>query len=85
MKEYLSKWTISRAVQLIIGGVFFNSYFEDGGFFALAFGGLMFFQAVFNVGCFSSKGCSTSTSGPKKKMNKTELDELEVEYEEVSA
>lgn len=83
MNEYLSKWTITRAIQLVIGGVFLNSYFSDGEFFGLAFGGLMFFQAVMNVGCFSSKGCSTSASTPVKKMTKKELEELEVEYEEV--
>ena len=83
MNKYLSKWTITRGIQLVVGVVFLNTYFSDGDFFGLAFGGLMFFQAVLNVGCFSSKGCSTSASEPVTKMTKKDLGELEVEYEEL--
>jgi hypothetical protein len=42
---------------------FIWNYFEDGSNFSLAFGGLMLFQSMLNVGCFSSKGCNTDNKG----------------------
>lgn len=62
MKEYLNKWTVQRLIQLIIGGYFIWNFIEAEGKLSLAFGIVMSFQAIFNVGCFSSKGCSTTTT-----------------------
>ena len=36
------------------------NYFEDGNKFSIVFGGIMLFQSLLNVGCFSSKGCNTN-------------------------
>lgn len=80
MQDYLSKWTIPRLIQLVIGGVFLYDYSADGGRLPLAFGGMMLGQAIFNVGCFSSKGCSTSVDTND---HSPISDEVEVEYEEV--
>ena len=63
LQKYIQKWTIQRFIQLAVGGYFFWNFMEDGGKLSLAFGFLMSFQAIFNVGCFSSKGCSTTTNG----------------------
>jgi len=62
MKEYLNKWTIQRIVQLIVGSYFIWNFIEADSKLSLAFGIIMSFQAIFNVGCFSSKGCSTTTT-----------------------
>jgi len=62
LKTYISKWTIQRLIQLVVGSYFIWNYIEDSGRLSLIFGGVMAFQAIFNVGCFSSKGCSTSMS-----------------------
>jgi hypothetical protein len=59
LKDYISKWTYKRLLQSAVGIYFVWNYFEDGSKFSLFFGGLMLVQALLNVGCFSSKGCST--------------------------
>jgi hypothetical protein len=82
MSDYLSKWTIPRLIQLAIGLFFLHDYYVAGGQLPLIFGGVMFAQAAFNVGCFSSKGCSTPASN--QQLDDTPVsDEVEVEYEEV--
>ena len=60
-KTYISRWTIQRIIQLTVGAYFIWNYIEDGGKLSLAFGVIMSFQAIFNVGCFSSRGCTTNT------------------------
>ncbi len=80
MQEYLNKWTFTRFLQLLVGGFFLQSYFQDQNIMGLAFGGMMAFQALANVGCFSSKGCSTPRFKQDDAIN---VDEVEVEYEEV--
>ncbi len=83
MKEYLSKWTIPRIIQLVVGIFFLWDYFTDHGSLALAFGTMMFAQAALNIGCFSSKGCSTNPSYDEKDLSAVS-NEMEVEYEEVA-
>lgn len=80
LKEYLSRWTWLRLIQLIVGIVFLGNYFDEGGFFNLFFGGMMFIQAALNMGCFSSKGCSTPNY---LQANKQDNQDVEVEFEEV--
>lgn len=60
MKEYISKWTYKRLIQCVIGLYFIWNFIEDDGKLSLAFGLLMLVQSVFNIGCFSSNGCSTT-------------------------
>ncbi len=62
MKEYINKWTYKRVIQSVVGFYFIWNYIEDDGKLSLAFGLLMLFQSIFNVGCFSSKGCSTTVN-----------------------
>ena len=62
LKMYIAKWTIQRFIQLAIGVYFIWNYIEDDAKLSLAFGILMAFQAILNVGCFSSKGCSTPST-----------------------
>ena len=81
MNEYISKWTLPRLIQLVIGFFFLQSFFEGGEMFGLLFGGFMLAQAVLNIGCFSSKGCSTSYTDKNTDMD---LNDLEVEYEVLS-
>lgn len=61
MNEYLKKWTYKRLIQLGVGIYFIWDFVETESKFALAFGAIMTIQAVFNIGCFSSKGCATPT------------------------
>jgi len=70
-----------RLAQLIVGIVFLGNYFDEGGFFHLVFGSMMSIQAVLNMGCFSSKGCSTPNyPEPNNRKNQ----DVEVEFEEVT-
>ena len=78
MKTYLSQWTISRVIQLMIGIAFLYNYCADESTFSLAFGFMMFVQAVLNIGCFSSKGCNTTISNPT---NNLPYNIDDVEYE----
>jgi len=48
-------------IQFAVGLYFIWNYIEDGSGFSMAFGGLMLFQSLLNVGCFSSKGCDTNS------------------------
>ena len=66
MREYINKWTYKRVLQSLVGIYFIWNYFEDGSQFSLFFGGLMLVQALLNVGCFSTKGCSTPNEEPEK-------------------
>ena len=63
MKNYIAKWTYKRLLQFALGLYFIWNYIEDGNIFSIAFGGLMLFQSLWNVGCFSSKGCNTNNKG----------------------
>ena len=62
MNDYINKWTYKRLIQFAIGLYFVWNYLEDGSNFSLAFAGIMLFQSILNVGCFSSKGCATDDS-----------------------
>ena len=66
LKTYIDKWTIQRLIQLAIGSYFIWNYIEDESRISLVFGGVMLYQAILNVGCFGSKGCSTPVSGADK-------------------
>lgn len=79
IKTYLSLWTIKRFLQLLFGLYFFWEYAKHPNLLALVFGLLMTFQAIMNVGCFSSKGCTTPNTGNKVKYDENQ----EVDYEEV--
>ncbi len=79
IKEYLSLWTVKRFLQLLFGLYFFWEYTKESSVFALFIGVLMSYQAVMNVGCFSSKGCSV----PQVKNNKPYCEDEEIEFEEV--
>ena len=59
LKDYISKWTYKRLIQLAVGIYFAWNFYEDGSKLSLIFGGLMLIQALLNVGCFSTRGCST--------------------------
>lgn len=73
----MDKWTVSRMIQLLVGIAFITDYMVGKTTFSLVFGGMMFFQAVLNIGCFSSKGCSV----PSQKNVKIESESKDVEYE----
>jgi len=81
MKTYFAKWTWKRLIQLAVGIFFLWKYKEGGDTLALMFGTLMTVQAVLNIGCFSSRGCSTPTKNhPDSNKN---IDEIDVDYEEI--
>ncbi|HBK71675.1 MAG TPA: hypothetical protein DDZ39_08500 [Flavobacteriaceae bacterium] len=66
MKTYFSRWTYQRLIQLGVGAYFIWNFIEADGKLSLAFGLLMSIQAVFNIGCFSTRGCSTSVADTDK-------------------
>ena len=80
MKEYLSQWTYKRVLQLGVGIYFFWEYNNHPSTFAVVFGSIMTFQAIANVGCFSTRGCNPNID-QKAKDNFSENDD--VEFEEV--
>ena len=63
VKTYISKWSYHRLIQLAIGAYFIWNYSQSDDRLSLFFGGFMLFQAILNIGCFSSKGCSTTSTG----------------------
>jgi len=79
MKEYIEKWSWKRIIQVIVGIYFIWNYIEDGMLFSLIFGGMMAFQAILNVGCFSTKGCAVPVNN-----NQDYSDNDEVDFEEVN-
>lgn len=80
MKAYLLEWNYKRLIQLGFGLYFFWEYTQHPALFSLLFGGLMSFQAIFNVGCFSTRGCNPNIDH-KQKEQFSEDDT--VEYEEI--
>jgi len=69
MKDYFNKWSYKRGIQLGVGIYFLYGFFDAGNKLFLIFGLMMSFQAIFNVGCFSTKGC-TNTSVASKSSDK---------------
>ena len=65
MKNYITKWTYKRVLQAALGVFLVYYYTQDHNKFALAFGILMLIQALFNIGCFSTRGCSTPVEDDK--------------------
>lgn len=80
MKDYFSKWTWARGMQLAVGVYFLRDYYIDGGQLILGFAVLMLAQAILNIGCFSSKGCSAPKSTDNGEPFKADA---EIEYEEI--
>lgn len=78
MKTYFSKWNYKRLIQLGIGLYSIWEYFQDPLIFALLFGLLMIFQAILNIGCFSTRGCNSNIKEHEKE-NFSEHDELDFE------
>lgn len=78
LKNYLRNWNYKRLIQLGFGLYFFWEYFQHPSIFSLIFGGIMGFQAIANVGCFSTRGCSTNFD-KNKKYNENN----DIEFEEI--
>ena len=78
MKEYISQWNYKRIIQLAFGIYFFWEYSKHASIFAVIFGSLMTFQAIANVGCFSTKGCNPNVD-QKAKDNYSEEDDIDFE------
>ena len=66
MKKYVTKWTYKRVLQASLGVFLVYYYTQDHTIFALVFGALMLIQAFFNIGCFSTRGCTTPVDEEKK-------------------
>ncbi len=80
MKEYFSQWTYKRLIQLGVGMYFFWENYNHASTFAIVFGSIMTFQAIANVGCFSSKGCTPKID---KKLKEDFNENDEIEFEEI--
>ncbi len=63
LKDYINQWTYKRLIQFAVGVYFMWNFFADGSKLSLLFGSIMLIQAIFNVGCFSTRGCSTPEDG----------------------
>ncbi len=66
MKPIFSNWSIPRILQLLVGGYLIWNYIEDKMIFSLIFGAVMLYQAIMNVGCFSTKGCAVNYDDTSK-------------------
>lgn len=60
MKPFFSNWSIPRILQLLVGCYLIWNYIADYMLFSLIFGAVMLYQAIMNVGCFSTKGCTVN-------------------------
>ena len=80
MQEYFSQWTYKRVLQLGVGMYFFWEYNNDPSTLALIFGSVMTFQAIANVGCFSTRGCNPNID---EKAKETFSEDDEIDFEEV--
>ncbi len=78
MKEYIRQWTYKRLIQLGVGVYFFWEYSQHPSTFSVLFGSVMTFQAIANVGCFSTRGCKPNIDENKKE-NFNENDEIDFE------
>ena len=80
MKQYFNQWTYKRLIQLGFGLYFFWEYLQHESILAILFGVFMSFQAIANVGCFSSRGCTTNNIQRK---NDTFSDDDDIDFEEI--
>ncbi len=78
MKTYFKLWTIKRFMQLLVGFYFIWKHYQHPSYLALIFGGLILFQAIMYIGCFSSKGCAIPQNTESYKED-TDIDFEEVE------
>lgn len=74
----LSNWHFMRILRALIAVWSIFEYTHTSDPMLLALGGILGFQAIFNVGCCGAAGCATTPSAPRQ-----ELTAQEVEYEEV--
>lgn len=81
MKTYINQWSYKRLIQLAAGIYFFWENSNHPSIFAIIFGSVMTFQAIANVGCFSTKGCSPNVNkNLKEDFNENE----EIDFEEIA-
>jgi len=80
MQEYFSQWTYKRVLQLAAGIYFFWEYSNHSSTFAVIFGSVMTFQAIANVGCFSTRGCTPNID---EKAIKNFSEDDEIDFEEI--
>ena len=78
MQEYISNWSYKRIIQLGVGAYFLWEYYQHPSTFAMIIGVMMSFQAIFNVGCFSTRGCNTNIDESQKE-NFSEDDNIDFE------
>jgi len=76
LKGYINKWTYKRILQAGLGVFLVYYYTQDHNKFALAFGIFMLVQAFFNIGCFSTKGCSTPIDETEKQNFAKDIKEI---------
>jgi len=77
LENYFNKWNYKRILQASLGIFLIYYYTQDHNIFALAFGFIMLIQALFNVGCFSTKGCSTPNNEMEQEDFSKEIKEIE--------
>ncbi len=76
----LSGWNFVRLLRLFIGGSALAAYFSEHDSFMGMLGIIVTAQAVFNVGCCGSNGCSTK---PFDNSKESDLDKNEISFEEI--
>jgi len=67
LKKYFNNWSTKRVVQLIFGLGLVLYAVQTQHLFPKIFGVMMLVQAILNIGCFSTRGCSNSEGGKDKK------------------
>jgi hypothetical protein len=58
LKKYFNNWSYKRLIQLFFGIGLIIYALKTQQLFPKIFGVMMLVQAVINIGCFSTRGCS---------------------------
>ena len=74
LKSFLSTWTLTRFLGLILGIYFFADFFTSGNFFGLFIGSIVLAQVIFNFGCFAGR---CDVPAPQNRTNTTSVGEEE--------
>ena len=61
MNHILKNWDFARIVRLLLGVLITIYSISSKDYIFLVLGGLLLFQAIMNISCCGSAGCSTDT------------------------
>lgn len=78
MKNYLSNWNFMGIIRLVLGIIVIIQGIQSKQWMLVALGGLFTLMPVFNIGCCSKVGCSTTSA-------RKSTEAKDITYEEVKS